>query len=277
VAPILVAAFSALLFGTADYCGGRATQRCSALSVTVASQLFGLPFLLLLLILLPGRLHAIDVAWGAAAGAASLFAIVLLYRSLATGAMVIAAPITAVTAALLPLGVGLTLQRWPPAIGLAGVGCAVVAIALVSVGPTGGDGRASIRVVGRALAAGTLVGVFFALLAQTHNDSGMWPLVCARIVSITLGVTLVVRRRVPLRPPRAIVALATVAGLGDLAASALYVLATHDGLLAIVGPIAALYPASTVLLALSLDRERVRGTQILGLGLAATALVLTTM
>ena len=49
----------------------------------------------------------------------------------------------------------------------------------------------------------------------------------------------------------------------------------RDGLLSVVAPIAALYPVSTVLLALAVDRERVRPVQIAGLGLAATALVLT--
>jgi hypothetical protein len=36
-----------------------------------------------------------------------------------------------------------------------------------------------------------------------------------------------------------------------------------------------LYPASTVLLALAVDRERLRAVQLAGLGLAAAALVLT--
>ena len=46
---------------------------------------------------------------------------------------------------------------------------------------------------------------------------------------------------------------------------------------AVVAPVAALYPVSTVLLALAVDRERVRPIQVAGLGLAATALVLTAL
>ena len=41
-----------------------------------------------------------------------------------------------------------------------------------------------------------------------------------------------------------------------------------------LAPIAALYPVSTVLLALTVERERLRPVQVAGLGLAATALVL---
>ena len=51
--------------------------------------------------------------------------------------------------------------------------------------------------------------------------------------------------------------------------------AVHRGVLSVIAPVAALYPVSTVLLALAVDRERVRTIQLAGLGLAATALVLT--
>jgi hypothetical protein len=46
-------------------------------------------------------------------------------------------------------------------------------------------------------------------------------------------------------------------------------------MLSVVAPIAALYPVSTVLRARAVDKERVRPLQVVGLGLAATALVLT--
>jgi uncharacterized membrane protein len=63
--------------------------------------------------------------------------------------------------------------------------------------------------------------------------------------------------------------------MGDFGANAIYLVAVREGLLSIVAPIAALYPVSTVLLALAVDKERVRPIQVAGLGLAAAALVLT--
>lgn len=272
---IVLAALSAAVWGSADYCGGRASQRGSALSVTVTSQLLGLPLLALCVVLLPGAVYGSDLLWGAAAGIAGVIGIVLLYQSLSTGAMAVAAPITAVTGALVPMGVGLLTEATPSAVALAGAGCAVIAIGLVSVGAAAGGGRVSLRVIGLALASGALFGVFFALLAQTHDDSGMWPLVAARCASVTLGLLLVVRAGASLRVPRPVMGWVAVAGMGDIAANALYLLAAREGLLSVVAPIAALYPVSTVLLALTLDRERVRLVQLLGLGLAATALVLT--
>ena len=273
---VVLAAVSALVWGSADYCGGRASQRADALGVTVASQLFGLPVLALSLLLLPGTPQPLDFAWGAAAGAGGFIGVVLLYESLSTGAMAVAAPITAVTGALVPMGVGLALGEQPTTIALIGVGCAIGAIGLVSLSP-GPGGRATPRVVLLALGSGLFFGIFFALIAQSSPGSGMWPLLAGRVVSINLGLVLLVGRGVGLRTPGRTQPWVALAGSGDIAANALYLLAAREGLLSIVAPIAALYPVSTVLLALRLDKERVRPIQVAGLGLAAAALVLTTI
>jgi drug/metabolite transporter (DMT)-like permease len=272
---VAFAAFSALVWGGADYCGGRATQARSALAVTVVSQILGLPMLALCLALGAGRWSPGDAGWGAGAGVAGLFGIVLLYRGLATGAMAVVAPITAVTGSLVPMVVGLLTQRTPSALALTGASCAVAAIALVSLGPTRASTRVTGQVVALALGSGAFFGVFFALLAQAQPGSGMWPLVAVRGVSIPLGLAIMAQRGVGLRLPGRTVPWAATAGTGDIAANALYLLATHHGLVSIVAPITALYPTSTVLLALLLDSERVRPIQIAGLGLAATALILT--
>ncbi len=280
--PIALAFVSALVWGSSDYCGGRATARGDALSVTVVSQLLGLPVLLLCLPILPGQAHPGDLVWGAGAGAAGFFGITLLYRGLATGAMAIVAPVTAVTSALVPLLVGLATGDRPGALALTGAVCAIVAIGLVSLGapPAAGASRAEVRVVGLALAAGTFFGLFFVLIAQSDPGSGVWSLVGARTASVLLGGLLLIVRasRGPgplVRLPRPGLLWVAAAGAGDITANALYLLAARGGALSIVAPIAALYPVSTVLLAVTLDRERVRASQLLGLGLAATALVLT--
>ncbi|HLU43976.1 MAG TPA: EamA family transporter, partial [Natronosporangium sp.] len=83
------------------------------------------------------------------------------------------------------------------------------------------------------------------------------------------------RRGLDWRLPRTELVWAVLAGTLDLTGNVLFLLAAMDGHLSLVAVLASLYPASTVLLALTVDRERVRGTQLLGLGLAAAALVLT--
>jgi drug/metabolite transporter (DMT)-like permease len=105
----------------------------------------------------------------------------------------------------------------------------------------------------------------------------MWPVLGAQVAALACGGPLLVRRRraagaqplagVPLR-------WLLAAGMLDMTANALYVVAVQRGDLSIIAPVASLYPVSTVLLAMLVDRERLRPVQLAGLGLAATALVL---
>jgi drug/metabolite transporter (DMT)-like permease len=271
---VMLATLSALVWGVADYSGGRASSRVSALSVTVVSQLLGLPVLVACLILISGVATPADLAWGASAGLAGVLGLMTLYRSLSTGAMAVAAPITAVTAAVIPMAWGLAMGERPSVNALIGVVCAVLAIGLVSLSP-GGTGRVNTEVVGLALLSGALFGVFFILLAKSSDESGMWPLAAARAASISLGLALVFSRGVSLRLPRPLLGWVAAAGIGDIAANALYLVAAREGLISVVAPISSLYPVSTVLCALLLDGERVRPVQLAGLGLAAAALVLT--
>jgi drug/metabolite transporter (DMT)-like permease len=81
--------------------------------------------------------------------------------------------------------------------------------------------------------------------------------------------------RQPLRIDRAGLPLAATAGIGDVTANALFLLATQsDARLAITGILASLYPVSTVVLAQTVLRERLVGAQVAGLGAAVTAVVL---
>jgi drug/metabolite transporter (DMT)-like permease len=73
------------------------------------------------------------------------------------------------------------------------------------------------------------------------------------------------------------VVLVVLAGVLDMAANALFLLATQQGQLAITGVLASLYPVSTVVLAQVVLRERLVGAQVAGLLAAVTAVVLITL
>lgn len=279
--PVLLAAASALVWGTADFCGGKAVQlggaaqRGYAFSVTLVSQICALPIIALFVLLVPGRLTVSAVGWGAVAGVAGLFGIVLLYQGLATGSMAVVAPTTAVTSALVPLIGGLVRGERPGVVPLIGAVCALLAIGLVSLGqPSTGHNRVNRRSIVLALSAGALFGVFFLLLSQAGEEAGMWPLAAARVGSVLLGLALLKPMGAALRIDRRLWALVAAAGVLDITANGMFLLAANAGQLSIVAPVAALYPASTVLLALAVDKERLRPVQFLGLGLAAAALVL---
>jgi drug/metabolite transporter (DMT)-like permease len=273
VLSIVLAATSAAVWGTGDFCGGRASRRGDALAVTVLSQLASLPILAVCLAFVGGTPSARALVWGAFAGAAGFVGIVLLYRGLAQGAMALFAPVTAVTAAVVPLAVGLVLDRVPSPLALAGAVCAVVAIGLVSL--SGDRTRISPRLVLLALASGVMFGLFFTLLGRAGGvAAGLWPVVGVRAGSIGAGLLTAAWLRTSLRLTGPALRWTLVAGPLDILANVLYALAAARGTLSVVAPISALYPVSTVLLALTVERERLRPVQFAGLGLAATALVL---
>jgi len=77
-----------------------------------------------------------------------------------------------------------------------------------------------------------------------------------------------------IRMPLRVTALAIVAGVMDMLANALYLLATRQGPLSIVVTLSSLYPASTVLLARVVLGERLRPWQMTGVGCALAAVLL---
>lgn len=275
----ILALGSAALYGAADFLGGLAARRASAITIVLMSQAVGL---LLLALTMPFLPHAkplqTDMAWGGLAGLAGGIGVALLYRALAVGRMSVVAPVTAVCAVTIPVTVGLFLGEqlaWTTAIG---IGLALVAIVLVSQQPVAGATarRAGTvpRGVGLALVSGVALGLFFLALAETDARAGMWPLVAARAASVMFfGAMMVVGGR-PLRVAAPVVRIAVAAGVLDVCANALYLLATRYGPLSVAVTLSSLYPASTVVLARLVLGERLNAWQAAGLGCALVAIAL---
>jgi drug/metabolite transporter (DMT)-like permease len=276
---VILAALSALVWGTGDFAGGKASQRVPALTAVVLSKAASLPLLGLYLVLLPASVHGATLGWGALAGLCGAGAMVTFYRALAAGAMAVVAPISAVTSALVPLVVGLLTESFPGTLAVIGAGCAIVAIALVSITRHEDAVPITPRLIGLALISGAGFGLFFVFLNKAgdaaHGNAGLWPVLAAHTAALTLCGLLVLRHRAAaVRPRGSALVWVIVAGAFDMSANVLYLLAARDGLLSIVAPVASLYPVSTVVLAMLIDKERIRPVQLAGLGLAATALVL---
>ncbi len=212
----------------------------------------------------PGIPRAADFAWGGLCGLAGAGAVALLYRGLALGAMGVVSPITAVLAALLPVGFGIVVRAQRPSL-VAGIGIVLALISVVAISAAPPASRAQARRgLAEAIGSGALFGVFFIFLAQAHIDAGLYPLLGARIASFVVLVSAGCALRVSLRPPRATLGLIVAGGVCDMLANVLYVIAVHRGTLAIVAVLTALYPASTVALAAVVVHERLRALQWAG-------------
>lgn len=274
-----VALPAALAYGVADFAGGLAARRAPVLVVTALAQFSGLLALLPAAWLLPGAPSGAALGLGAAAGVAGATGLLLYLRGLAVGPMGVVAPLSAVVGAGLPLAVGILDGERPGPIATAAIAVALAAVALATAG-TRRDAAAGTGLV-LGLGAGVGFGVFFVGLDATPPDSGLWPLVAGRIVSVTLLGTLVLLRPDPLpggsvgswRAPGA-ARLVIVSGVCDTLANVLFLLATRLGALAVSAVVVSLYPVVVVLLARVLLRERLTGLQLTGAGMALGASVL---
>ena len=270
----LLAAFG---FGTGDFLGGRASARVPARLALLVSQAVAVVGALLLVLLIHGEVTGADVRYGLAAGAANGAGLGLLYKGLAVGRASLVAPITAVMGALVPVTWGLVTGERPSAVVYGGIAVALLAAALIArEADAPGDQGASARTsIGLGLVAGTLLGTSFILFAHTDAESGMWPVLSARVAATALAAAAVLARPVP----RGVLdvgsaRLAALAGACDVAANALVVAGIRRDLAVVVAPIAALAPGFTVLWSLTVLHERVAPAQRLGLALALGGLVL---
>ena len=275
---VVLALASAVVYGASDFLGGLASRKAPVFGVVALSQLAGLAALLLLLPWVGGPITPADLWAGASAGLAGASGLLVFFRALAGGVMSAVAPVTAVTAAAVPVLVGLLggdrIGPWSTA----GIVLALLAVVLVSAegGLSALRGAHPAGLV-PALVAGVAFGFFFVLLDRTSADAGLTPLVAARIASVVLVVSVALGRGRSLRASRAALPLVVVSGIGDMTANALFLLATQEGgQLAITGVLASLYPVSTVVLAQIVLRERLVPAQLAGLAAAATAVVLIT-
>jgi uncharacterized membrane protein len=274
---IAFALASAIVFGAGDFCGGAASRRGGSTPVLVVSLPTGLILLLFVAVALGGAAEPAALAWGAASGLAGGAGLLVFYRALAEGPMSVVAPVSGLTAAVVPAVVGVALGDRLSATALAGIGLCLVAILFVSMEKNDVSVR---RLSGPllAVAAGTGFGAFFVFIRQ-GDDGTLWPLLASKAVGVVMVVTAAVITRqgpAPVLRGRLTAGVALLAGSLDMLGNALYVLAARAGMLSIAGVLSSLYPASTVLLARIVYGERLRPIQRVGLAIAVAGVGLVT-
>ncbi|MDQ1583281.1 MAG: hypothetical protein QOF36_1335 [Microbacteriaceae bacterium] len=276
----------ALIFGSADFLGGLAARRISAVRVTAISATTGLVVLLIATAFVGGTWSPGAILWGVLSGVSGALAISLLYASLAIGPMSILSPLTAVLGAIVPMTWGIfSGDRFAP-IGYAALALALVAVVLVGFVPERGAVRASMRGLLLGSGSGIMIGGFMIFINQAPDDSGLIPLVMNRAVSASIMVATVgiltwvrrVRRAGSSRPgehagPRWLpgLPLALAAGVVDSVANTLLLIGLRVGDLTVMSVLTAMYPAGTILLAAIVLTERIAPVQWVGLALALTA------
>jgi drug/metabolite transporter (DMT)-like permease len=283
VTGLLLAMAASGAWGVSDFLGGVRARTVALPVVLAGSQLTGLLVLVLALLgPLNGAAQPVpigDLARAAVAGGCGVTALGLLYVALARGGIALVAPISA-GAALVSVLVGLTGgERLGP---VAAVGVVLALAGTVAVSWSGPSSRENDRpgpaTVLAAVGSALCSGAFFVMIqAASRSDPLTATLVnrvtaCALVLAWSLGrwpELAEVRRAGPL----ALVAVAAI-GAGDAVAELCFASASTRAPLSVVTPLASLYPAVAVLLALVLVRERLRPVATAGVCSAVLGAVL---
>lgn len=275
----LLASAGAALFGSGDYLGGFASRKSPALAVSAVMYAVGAVLLAVLLVVLrPEAVAAIDLQGAVASGVAGTIGVLALYAALATGRMSVVAPLTAGLSGAGPAAFDLLRGTRISTLAFAGIVLALVAVVIVSTT------RGTVEEHGmptKAIALSVLSGVAFACsliaLSLTTAPSGFAPLLIARIVGLVImGVALHVRRASMVWDVGSM-RLAALAGMVDAAANVAILAAIRVGPLAVAAVVGGLYPVVTMLLARIFLGERLQRHQAFGVAVALAAVVLTAL
>jgi drug/metabolite transporter (DMT)-like permease len=241
--------------------------------------MIGLIFILVVALIVWQPIPALGIwALSMLAGAFGTMGILLLYYSMTKGLMSIAAPISALLAALLPVIIGIFTESLPTWLTFLGFAFALAAIWLISQSQDGvKDLLSHITDLRLPLLAGVGFGCYFVLIHAATRTAILWPMVAARLgglIILTLYMTL---RRESWKVERGAWSLIFLNGLLDIGGNLFFVLAGQVGRLDISAVLSSLYPGSTVILAWIFLKERLSRTQWIGIIAALIAIVLFTI
>jgi drug/metabolite transporter (DMT)-like permease len=276
---ILFGLSSALAWGAADFCGGLASRKAKAYQAVLFGEAAGL-VLLLVAALFFGEPPLSWSAWlmCTIAGAMGVLGLLLFFQSLTKGQMTIAAPVSALTATILPVIVGSLLEKFPGGLTFAGFVLALVSIWFISQ-PDGGPKSLRVRLADLALPliAGATFGVYLVLIEQGSQDHLLWPLIASRTAGTLTMLLYTLIGRKQFLPQGKAWPFIFLNGLLDITGNGLYILAGQAGRMDVAAVLASLYPASTVLLASLFLHERLSRLQLAGILTALAAIVLMTV
>ena len=286
-----LALIAALTWGGGDFAGGMGVRRAggslpAALRIVLLSHGASLVALLLVIALRSAPLpHGAPLRWGLAAGLFGGTSVLCFYLCLARGVMGASAAISGLLAAAIPSLVSSLLEGSPGYVRLAGFLLAAMAIWLIASGPPARPAPAGTLPL--SLAAGAGFGLYFVALRMAGSGGVLWSLALSRSLSISvclLGILWIAIRghsiaQAPGGPwlTRSAVGWALATTLFDTSGNLFFIAATRAGRLDVAAVLASLYPASTILLAAWLLRERPGRQQALGMSLAVVAVILITL
>ncbi|HNC09236.1 MAG TPA: DMT family transporter [Anaerolineales bacterium] len=278
---ILLGLASALSWGAGDFTGGLAARKVGAYRSVFYAEVVGILFLFLVIALtgedMPGTR---TMLFSALAGALGTIGLMLLYHSMAVGVMSIAAPVSALLAAALPVAVGIFSEGFPGILTLIGFGFALAAVWMISQSEGGvKDILSHLSDLKLPLLAGIGFGFYFVFMHEATRDGGtlIWPMVFSRTGGLLLITMYLLVTRADWRIDFRALPIISVNGILDLGGNFFFILAGQAGRLDVASVLSSLFPGATVLLAWIILKERLNRNQWMGVVCALIAIVLLTI
>ena len=266
----ILALVSSLAWGSADFLGGQVSKRYAPFFVVGISQAFGLLLMLVVATATASWSGPVDwIPWSVLASISGFTGLGLFYAAMATGAVGVVSPITAL-GALGPIILGLFQGDQPTVVQYLGLIVALVGVVLAS-GPEL-SGNTGARPVVLAIGATVLFGTCLVAIALGSRTSAVMTMTGMRLTTVSLLalaglVALAAGKRQRVRDARDAGVMAAI-GVLDVSANLFYGLATASGVLALVSVLGSVYPVVTVLLAWQFLGERLKPIQYVGVALS---------
>lgn len=270
----IYALISSVIWGTADYLGGRLSRRRSSLAVVGGSQPFGLIASLISVALFGSlQINGAIAFNGAMAGALGLTGLLAFYTALATGRMGIVSPISSM-GVIIPFAIGMLTGDKPTAVQLIGVVVAISGVVLAS-GPEL-SGNAPIRPVALAAYSAFAFGLGVYFMSKGGQINPGMTVVAMRFTQVAILMTIAVIARSRGGLQKVDIPMLVVIGSTDAIANIFYTTAAGAGMLSIVSVLGSLFPIVTVILAWIFDKERLLAVQYAGIVIALAGVIAIT-
>jgi drug/metabolite transporter (DMT)-like permease len=266
----LLAILSSILWGGADFFGGKLSKRYQAIAVTAVSQAFGL-LIGITIILVSSSWIKPNLSWdgyflsGVCAGLLGFLGLIAFYTGLATGRMGVVAPISALSV-LIPLTIAFINGEKPSSSQLLGMGIALTGAVFAS-GPELKGGLA-VKPIVLAVIAAFGFGTAIAFIARGSASSAIMTMTTMRFATFIVALFLFARFRTTGGFKKKDLPVLVGIGAADFIANLLLGVATTKGLVSLAVVLGSLYPIVTALLAFKILHERLHKIQYVGIGFA---------
>jgi len=266
----LLAILSSILWGGADFFGGKLSKRYQAIAVTAVSQAFGL-LIGITIILVSSSWIKPNLSWdgyflsGICAGLLGFLGLIAFYTGLATGRMGVVAPISALSV-LIPLTIAFINGEKPSSTQLLGMSIALTGAVFAS-GPELKGGLA-VKPIVLAVIAAFGFGTAIAFIARGSASSAIMTMTTMRFSTFIVALFLFARFRTTGGFKKKDMPVLVGIGAADFIANLLLGVATTKGLVSLAVVLGSLYPIVTALLAFKILHERLHKIQYVGIGFA---------